>query len=68
MLELVRNGKKAVPEETAEKETFLSAAELLSWERKHSQANGKYIEALRAGISQQTSVKEYFNAAIAVEW
>ena len=61
MLELVRNGKRAVPEETAVEENFLSASELLSWEKKH---NGKYIEALRARISRQTSVKVYFNAAI----
>lgn len=65
MLELVRNGKRAVPEETAVEENFLSASELLSWEKKHSQANGKYIEALRARISRQTSVKVYLNAAIA---
>mgnify|MGYP001040798912 FL=1 len=64
MLELVRNGKRAVPEETAVEENFLSASELLSWEKKHSQAKGKYIEALRARISRQTSVKVYFNAAI----
>ena len=65
MLKLVRNGKKAVPEETAKEEICLSAAELLSWEKKHSQANGKYVEALRARVSQQTSVKVYFNTAIA---
>lgn len=63
MLELVRGGR----EEAAgvSEEVCLSAAELLSWERKHRRANGKYIEALRARVSQQTSVKVYFNAAIA---
>lgn len=65
MLELVRGRKEAGKREPAEEEACLSAAELLSWERKHSQANGKYIEAISARISQQTSVKVYFNTAIA---
>lgn len=65
MLELVRSGKKADAEEAAEKEEFLSAADLLSWERKHRRNNGKYIEALQKRVSRQTSVKVHFNAGIA---
>lgn len=65
MLELVRGRKEAGKREPAEEEACLSAAELLSWERKHRQANGKYVEAISARISQQTSVKVYFNTAIA---
>lgn len=63
MLELVRVGKEKAEE--ASEAVCLSAAELLSWERKHKRTNGKYIEALRAKVSRQTSVKVYFNAAIA---
>ena len=65
MLELVHSGKKAGFEEAHKEECCLSAAELLSWEKKHSQANGKYVEALRAKVSEQTSVKVYFNTGIA---
>lgn len=61
MLELMRSGKKVGSEEKA----CLSATEVLSWERKHGRTNGKYIEALRVRISQQTSVKMHFHAAIA---
>ena len=65
MLSLVRGQREGREEGDPEEKPCLSAAELLSWERQHSQANGKYIEALKAGISHQTSVKVYFNTAIA---
>jgi len=32
---------------------------------KHRKANGKYIEALWAGINSQISAKVFFNVAIA---
>ena len=64
---LVRGSKETGQEKPPEEVPCLSAAELLSWERKHSQANGKYTEALRvrASVSRQTSVKVHFNTAIA---
>jgi len=38
---------------------------MLTWEKRHRKVNGKYIEALRAGISSQISAKIFFNAYIA---
>ena len=43
--------------EKTEEEICFSAAEMITWEKKHRKANGKYIEALRAGISNQISDK-----------
>lgn len=52
------------PEEK-EEEQYLSSSEILSWEKKHAQTNGKYIEALQASVSHQISAKIFFNASIA---
>lgn len=65
MTELVQGRKEPGKEAAPEGECCLSAAKLLSWERQHHRADGKYIEALRARVSRQTSVKVHFNAAIA---
>ncbi len=48
-----------------EEEICFSATEMITWEKKHRKANGKYIKALRASISNQISVKIFFNTAIA---
>lgn len=34
-----------------EKERYFSAAEMVTWKKKHRKPNGKYIEALRVSIS-----------------
>ena len=65
MLELVKQQKEAESEEGEEEERYFSASEILSWEKKHSKANGKYIEALRAGISSEISGKLLFHNAVA---
>ena len=48
MLELVKQQKEREKEEREEDEKYFSASETLSWEKKHSKTNGKYIEALQA--------------------
>ncbi len=64
MLVLVKYQKEEkITEKTEEK--YFSATEMLTWENKHRKTNGKYIEALLAGISSQTSAKIFFNASIA---
>ena len=65
MLELVQWQKEWKTEERQEEEKYLSASEILSWEKQHSKTNGKYIEALQASISSQISGKIIFNNAIA---
>lgn len=65
MLKLVQRQKKGETEEREKEEIYLSANEILSWEKKHSKPNGKYIEALRASISSQISGKILFHKAIA---
>lgn len=65
MLKLVKRQKEEVKEERQEEENYLSASEILAWERKTSKANGKYIEALRAHISDQISGKVKFYNTIA---
>lgn len=52
-------------EEREEDKKYFSASEILSWEKKHSKTNGKYIEALQASISKQISGRILFNKAIA---
>ncbi len=64
MLELVRYQKEEKTTEKTEEEKYFSATEMIAWEKKHNKANGKYIEALRASISDQISAKIFFNAAI----
>lgn len=65
MLELVQRQKEKETEKRKEKEPYLSASDILSWERKHSKTNGKYIEALRASISSEILGKIFFHQAIA---
>ena len=65
MLELVKQQKDGGTGEEQEEERYFSASEILSWEKKHSRANGKYIEALRASISSEISGKLLFRSAIA---
>ena len=62
---LVQYQKEKKIKEKTEEEICFSAAEMITWEKKHRKANGKYIEALRAGISNQISAKIFFNTAIA---
>ncbi len=66
MLEIVRwqKGEKE-QKEKEEEEKYFSSSEIIAWEKKHSKANGKYIEALQASINSQISAKIFFNAAIA---
>ena len=61
MGELLENREK----EEVEEENYLSAAQILSSERKSSTDNGKYIEVLQASVSRQIAAKVYFNASIA---
>lgn len=61
MLKLVQEQKG----ENEEEEKYLSAGEILSWEKKTSKANGKYIEALRAHINSPISGKLNFYNSIA---
>ena len=65
MLKLVQMQKDKDIEESQEEEKNLSASEILSWEKKTSKANGKYIEALQEHISSQISGKLNFYNAIA---
>ena len=65
MLELVQRQKEEETEERQEEEKYFSASEILSWEKKHSKTNGKYIEALQVRISSQISGRIIFNNAIA---
>jgi len=65
MLGLVRYQKEEKIIEKTEEEICFSATEMLAWEKRHRKTNGKYIEALRAGISSQISAKIFFNTAIA---
>lgn len=65
MLELVKQQKDREKERREEEEKYFSASEILSWEKKHSKTNGKYIEALQASISSQISGRMLFNNAIA---
>ena len=65
MLGLVKYQKEEKNTEKTEEEKYFSATEMLTWEKKHRKTNGKYIEALRAGISSQISAKIFFNTSIA---
>jgi len=65
MLGLVRYQKEEKIIEKTEEEICFSATEMITWKKKHRKANGKYTEALRAGISSQISAKIFFNTAIA---
>ena len=47
MQKLVKLQKEEEKEASHEEENYLSASEILTWERKSSKANRKYIEALR---------------------
>ncbi len=58
-----KKGEKREEGQTDEK--YFSSSEILSWEKKHSKTNGKYIEALQASISRQVSGKLAFYTAIA---
>ena len=62
---LVQYQKEKKIKEKTEEEICFSATEMITWEKKHRKANGKYIEALRASISNQISAKIFFNTAIA---
>ncbi len=60
---LLREGGKE--EKAAEEERrCLSAEELIRWERRSRKRNGKYVEALQAGISSQTRMRMYFQESI----
>ena len=48
-----------------EEEQYLSSSEILSWEKKHTQTNGKYIKALQAGVSSQVAAKVFFQTSLA---
>ena len=65
LLGLVKYQKEEKITEKTEEEKYFSATEMVTWEKKHRKTNGKYIEALRAGISSQISAKIFFNTAIA---
>lgn len=65
MLEIVRCQKEERITEKTEEEKYFSSSEIIAWEKKHSKANGKYIEALQASINSQISAKIFFNASIA---
>ena len=65
LLGLVKYQKEEKITEKTEEEKYFSATEMVTWEKKHRKTNGKYIEALRAGISSQISAKVFFNASIA---
>ena len=65
MAGLVKYQKKEKTTEKTEEEKYSSATEMLTWENRHRKTNGKYIEALRAGISSQISEKIFFNISIA---
>ncbi len=65
MLELVKAQKEEKAEEKKEEEKYLSAKEILSWEKRHSQTNGKYIEALQASTRSRISGRILFNNVIA---
>ena len=65
MLGLVKYQKEEKSTEKTEEEKCFSATEMVTWENKHRKTNGKYIEALRAGISSQISAKIFFNTSIA---
>jgi len=65
MHRLVQYQKEKKITEKTEEEICFSATEMLAWEKRHRKTNGKYIEALRAGISSQISAKIFFNTAIA---
>ncbi len=65
LLEIVKYQKEEKHIEKTEEEKCFSATEMVTWEKKHRKTNGKYIEALRAGISSQISAKVFFNASIA---
>lgn len=64
MQELVQMQGRKNAEGKAEEETYFSSSEILSWEKKHSKTNGKYIEALQASISRQVSGKLSFYTAM----
>lgn len=65
MLEIVRWQKEEKITEKTEEEKYFSSSEIIAWEKKHSKANGKYIEALQASINSQISAKIFFNTSIA---
>lgn len=65
MLKLVKLQKEEVAEEDHEEERYLSASEILAWEKKTSKANGKYIEAVQAHMSSQISGRLNFYNTIA---
>ncbi len=65
MHRLVRYQKEEKTTEKTKKEKYFSATEMITWEKKHRKANGKYIEALQASISSQISAKIFFNTHIA---
>jgi len=62
---LIQRKKEGKREEEQADEKYFSSSEILSWEKKHSKTNGKYIEALQARISRQISGKLAFYTAIA---
>lgn len=65
MHRLVKYQKDEKTIEKTEEERYYSAAEMITWEKKHRKANGKYIEALQADINSRISAKIFFNTAIA---
>lgn len=65
MLGLVRRQKEGETGKVQEYENYFSASEILSWEKKHSKTNGKYIEVLQASTGSQISGKLLFHNAIA---
>lgn len=42
----------------------LSAEELIRWEKRSGKRNGKYVEAIQAGMSNQTKMKLYFQESV----
>lgn len=42
----------------------LSAEELIRWEKRSGKRNGKYVEAIQAGIRNQTKMKLYFQESV----
>lgn len=57
ILELVKQQKERGTGEQPEEERYYSASEILSWEKKHSKANGKYIRSA-AGKHKQRDFRE----------
>ena len=67
MLELVKmqpQAREAAKAAGAEDMIVFSAAEVNQWEERHYRKNGKYFDAIQAGISAETRKKAWFKANI----